>query len=45
VRLTNPAEGAYAVFVGRLDPSKPVKGTLAISAAVNAEPAPAPAQK
>ena len=45
VKLTNPAEGTYAVFVGRLDPSKPVKGTLTISAAVNAEPAPAPAQK
>ncbi len=41
VKLTNPAEGTYAVYVGRLDPAKPVKGTLTISAAINAEPAPA----
>ncbi len=45
VTLTNPADGAYAVYVGRLDPSKPVKGTLTISAAVSAEPAPAPVKK
>ena len=39
VKLDSPAEGVYAVYVGRLDPSKPVKGTLTIGAAIDAAPA------
>ena len=39
VTLANPAEGAYAVYVGRLDPTKPVKGTLTITDTADAEPA------
>ena len=39
VTLTNPAEGAYAVYVGRLDPTKPVKGKLTITDAADAVPA------
>jgi heat shock protein HslJ len=39
VQLTSPAEGVYAVYVGRLDPSKPIKGTLTVSAAIDAAPA------
>ena len=39
VTLTNPAEGAYAVYVGRLDPTKPVKGTLTITDVAEAKPA------
>ena len=39
VTLTNPAEGAYAVYVGRLDPTKPVKGKLTITDVADAKPA------
>jgi hypothetical protein len=39
VQLTSPTEGVYAVYVGRLDPSKPIKGTLTVSAAIDAAPA------
>ena len=45
VTLANPAEGAYAVFVGRLDPTKPVKGKLTITDAANPSPALAPVKK
>jgi hypothetical protein len=38
VTLTKPAEGAYAVYVGRLNPTKPVKGQLTITDAA-AQPA------
>ena len=39
VTLATPADGAYAVFVGRLDPSKPVKGKLTITDVADAKPA------
>ena len=39
VTLTNPADGAYAVYVGRLDPTKPVKGKLTITDVADAKPA------
>ena len=39
VTLANPAEGAYAVYVGRLDPTKPVKGKLTITDVADAVPA------
>ena len=39
VTLANPAEGAYAVYVGRLDPTKPVKGKLTITDVAEAVPA------
>jgi hypothetical protein len=47
VDIANPAEGTYAVFVGRLNPTKPVNGKLTITDATGALPtklAP-PAQK
>lgn len=39
VRLENPPAGAYAVFVGRLNPAQPVKGTLTITDSADAAPA------
>jgi hypothetical protein len=39
VTLSNPADGAYAVFVGRLNPAQPVKGQLTVTDAADAEPA------
>jgi hypothetical protein len=38
VDIPNPSEGAYAVFVGRLDPTKPINGRLAITDAVPEQP-------
>jgi heat shock protein HslJ len=39
VTLTNLADGAYAVYVGRLDPSKPVQGKLTVTDTADAKPA------
>jgi len=39
VTMATPADGAYAVFVGRLDPTKPVKGKLMITDVADAKPA------
>ena len=39
VTLTNPADDTYAVYVGRLDPTKPVKGKLIITDVADAVPA------
>jgi heat shock protein HslJ len=39
VQLTNAPAGAYAVWVGRLNPSQPVKGKLTVTDATNAAPA------
>jgi hypothetical protein len=38
VDLPNPVAGSYAVYVGRLNPAQPVKGTLTITEAADAEP-------
>ena len=38
VDITNPAEGTYAIFVGRLDPTKPVSGKLTVTEAAGALP-------
>ena len=38
VDIANPAEGAYAVFVGRLDPTKPISGKLTITEAAGTLP-------
>jgi hypothetical protein len=51
VDIANPAEGTYAVFVGRLDPAKPVSGKLTVTDATGTLPtklapvAPTPAAK
>ena len=46
VTLDNPAQGLYGVWVGRIDPTKPVRGVLTITAAADAAPAMlAPAQQ
>jgi hypothetical protein len=45
VDLPNPAEGSYAVYVGRLNPAQPVKGTLTITEAADAEPVSLPPAK
>jgi NlpE N-terminal domain len=46
VDIANPAEGAYAVFVGRLNPAKPISGKLTITEAAAALPTKlAPAKK
>jgi hypothetical protein len=39
IELKNPPAGAYLVFVGRLSPDQPVKGTLTVTDAADAEPA------
>ena len=39
VTLANPAEGVYAVYVGRLDPTKPVTGKLTVTDDAEAKPA------
>jgi len=39
VTLANPAAGAYAVYVGRLDPTQAVTGKLTISDVADAQPA------
>jgi hypothetical protein len=38
VDIANPAEGAYAVFVGRFDPTKAVSGKLTVTEAAGAVP-------
>ena len=38
VDIANPAEGTYAVFVGRLDPTKPVIGKLTVTDATGTLP-------
>jgi hypothetical protein len=38
VDIANPAEGTYAVFVGRLDPTKPVVGKLTVTDATGTLP-------
>jgi hypothetical protein len=38
IDLPNPAEGTYLVFVGRLNPTQPVKGKLTITEAADARP-------
>lgn len=40
ILLTKPAAGNYLVWVGRLDPTAPVDGTLTISPAADAKPQP-----
>ena len=39
VTIDNPAEGLYGVWIGRLDPAKPVTGILTITTAADATPA------
>jgi hypothetical protein len=39
VDVSNPAEGTYLVYVGRLNPTQPVKGKLTITEAADAKPA------
>ena len=34
IDIPNPADDTYLVFVGRLDPKKPVKGTLTVTETV-----------
>ena len=36
--ITKPAAGRYLVWVGRVDPSKPVTGTLTLTEAADAKP-------
>ena len=36
--IANPAAGRYLVWVGRVDPSKPVTGTLTLTEAADAKP-------
>jgi len=38
VDITAPVEGPYAVFVGRLNPAKPISGKLTITEAGAALP-------
>lgn len=45
VDLPNPAEGAYAVYVGRLNPAQPVMGKLTITEATDVGPASLPPAK
>jgi hypothetical protein len=45
VDLPNPAEGSYSVCVGRLNPAQPVRGTLTITDAADAEPVSLPPAK
>lgn len=39
VTISAPADGRYLVWVGRIDPSEPVSGTLTITEAADAQPA------
>lgn len=39
VVISEPAEGRYLVWVGRIDPSEPISGTLTITEAADAQPA------
>ena len=39
VVISEPAEGRYLVWVGRIDPSAPISGTLTITEAADAQPA------
>jgi hypothetical protein len=33
IDIENPADGTYLVYVGRINPEKPVKGTLTVAEA------------